>query len=827
MDIENVKNAHSAGASQGSTDVSGSGPSGRSHAFDGPAAAVLDNRGSVMRWTVAAEELTGFRAEEVCGRPVRELVADLPDGLRDAEIPASGRVRLWHQCGDTIDVTFRTTKVGGSGSAEVLVLAAPTHHVAGHEQGAALLRALSAQNRITIAVYDTDLTTVQTNAAPDTLDGGPVQPGARLSDVLEAKDAENLEALLRQVIETGAPVVRRDQHVSCRNGSARQRALSLSAFRLEDARGRPTGVAALYFDNADQMRARRHLDLAREVAERVGNSLDVVRTAQDLADVLAPAFGDLAAVDLAYSVFEGDEPSKHLGGGDMGNAALAPAAAVWPAGIKRGESIPPLPDHPLLRSFRHGEPVVFGLDDFIAMVGDPRLVEYLVPKDTHSVMVAPLHARGLTLGAISAWRCGRSGPFTQDEADLMKQIASRGALAIDNARRYTREHRAAVALQQRLLPPATTDTPAAETAGVYLPAGGGADISGDWYDAIALPSLRVALVAGDVVGHGMPASATMGRLRAAIQTLADLELEPDELLTRLADLVQRLAAEAPSGDRDIVGGTCLYAVYDPVTRRCAMASAGHPPPVLVRPDGTAEAVGISPGPPLAFSGMPYETTVIDVAPGSVLALYTDGLVERGDRDIGQGLPRLTEALAAHCRPDRALDETGRALLADLADHAPRDDAALLLARTRAVPAADTAHWEIPADPAAVSKARKWITRQLTTWGLDDLLFATELIVSELVTNAIRYGRPPMDLRLIRHHVLVCEVTDSSSTQPRLRRARTTDEGGRGLFLVSQLGGRWGCRHGQNGKTIWSEQVIQASPEAMAHQSGPRQSHPQL
>ncbi|GDY79771.1 hypothetical protein SAV31267_092560 [Streptomyces avermitilis] len=208
--------------------------------------------------------------------------------------------------------------------------------------------------------------------------------------------------------------------------------------------------------------------------------------------------------------------------------------------------------------------------------------------------------------------------------------------------------------------------------------------------------------------------------------------------------------------------------------------------------------------------MPYETTIIDVEPGSVLALYTDGLVERSDRDIGQGLRRLTEALAAYCRPDRALDETGRALLADLADQAPRDDGALLLARTRAVPAADTAHWEIPADPAAVAKAREWTTRQLTLWGLDDLLFATELIVSELVTNAIRYGRPPMDLRLIRHNALVCEVTDSSSTQPRLRRARTTDEGGRGLFLVAQLGGRWGCRHVQNGKTIWSEQVIQDS-----------------
>ncbi|MFD9003669.1 SpoIIE family protein phosphatase [Streptomyces sp. NPDC059582] len=827
MDIENVKNACSAGAT-GSAGLSGSGPSGGSHAFDGLAAAVLDTRGAVVRWTGTAQDLTGFRAEEVCGRPVQELVACFPDDLsRAAKMPMSGRVRLWHQCGDTIDVTFRTTEVGGSGSAEILVLAAPTHHVTHHEQGAALLRALSAQSGITIAVHDTNLTTVQTNATPGTLDGRPVQPGARLSDVLCAKDAEHLEAVLRQVLETGAPIVRRNQQVSWRHDPARQHALSLSAFRLEDTRGRPTGVAALYIDNADQMRARRHLDLAREVAERVGGSLDVLRTAQDLADVLAPAFGDFVAVGLAHSVLDGDEPAKQLDGGNMCSAALAPATAVWPAGIKRGESIPPLPDHPLRRSFRRSEPVVVGLDDFIAMVGDPQLVEYLVPKDAHSILVAPLHARGFTLGAITAWRCGRSDPFTEDEADLMKQIASRGALAIDNARRYTREHRAAVALQQSLLPPATTDTPAAETAGVYLPAGSGAGSSGDWYDAIALPSLRVALVAGDVVGHGMPASATMGRLRAAIQTLADLELEPDELLTRLADLIQRIAAEAPTGERDIVGGTCLYAVYDPVTRRCAMASAGHPPPVLVRPDGSVEAVDISPGPPLALSGMPYETTVIDVEPGSVLALYTDGLVERGDRDMGQGLQRLAEALAASCRPDRALDETVQALLADLAVQAPRDDAALLLARTRAVPAADTAHWEIPADLAAVSKAREWISRQLTMWGLDDLLFTTELIVSELVTNAIRYGRAPMDLRLIRHHVLVCEVTDSSSTQPRLRRARITDEGGRGLFLVAQLGGRWGCRHGQNSKTIWSEQTIQDSPEPTAYRGGSRQRHPQL
>ncbi|MET7518506.1 SpoIIE family protein phosphatase [Streptomyces sp. NPDC005480] len=581
----------------------------------------------------------------------------------------------------------------------------------------------------------------------------------------------------------------------------------------EQASPRAIPDAAMAITDTKQAVMGRHLELAREVAEQVGRSLDVVRTAQDLADVLVPAFGDLAAVDLARSVFDGNEPPKRLGGGDLHlrNAALAPTTAVWPAGIKHGNAVPPLSDHPLLRSSQHGRTVVYGRDDIVALLGGPQVAEYLLPKDVHAVMVAPLYARGLTLGTIVVWRTGRSDPFAEDEADLMKQIASRGALAIDNARRYTREHRAAVALQQSLLPPATTDTPAAETAGVYLPAGGGADISGDWYDAIALPSLRLALVAGDVVGHGMAASATMGRLRAAIQTLADLELEPDELLTRISDLVQRLAAEAPADNHDIVGATCLYAVYDPITRRCAMASAGHPPPILLRPDGTTEAIEISPGPPLSLSGMPYETTTIDLEPGSILALYTDGLIDRGADDIDDGLPQLTHALAASRRPDnpdRPLDETGRALLADLVDEARRDDATLLLARTRAIPAEDTAHREIPSDPAAVCEAREWAMRQLTTWGLDDLLFTTELIISELVTNAIRYGRPPVELRLIRHNVLICEVTDSSSTQPRLRRARTTDEGGRGLFLVARLGARWGCRHSQNRKTIWSEQIIE-------------------
>ncbi|MDX2642202.1 SpoIIE family protein phosphatase [Streptomyces sp. PA03-1a] len=808
MDMKDANNAYSASTPRATTSGCDPGYGGTPYAFDGLAAVVLDDRGTVVQWTGTARDLTGFTAEEVCGRPVHELVADL---RRPLHKPQSGQVRLRHRCGNTIDVTFRATKVDGS--QDVLVLAVPAHHVANHEQGAALLRALTAQNRIMVALHDTELTLVRTNSTPGTVNGRRVCTGSRLGDMLCTKDAENLEDVLRRVLATGVPVVRRNQRVRWRHDPARQQVLSLSAFRLENAQGHPTGVAALYVDDSDQLRARRHLDLTREVAEHVGKSLNVVRTAQDLANVLVPAIGDLVSVDLAQAVFEGEEPPG--GGGDLHlrNAAMAPAAALWPAGIKPGGLVPPLPDHPLWHSFRQGETLTLSLEDYAAAIGEPRLIEFLVPQGCDSVMVAPLHTRGLTLGDISVWRTGRSAPFTDDEADLLRQISSQGALAIDNARRYTREHRAAVALRQRLLPPATTDTAAAETAGIHLPAGGDPAIGGDWFDAIALPSLRVALVAGDVVGHGIPATATMGRLRTAIQTLADLELEADELLARMADLVQRLAAEAPPGDHDIVGGTCLYALYDPISRSCTIASAGHPPPIVVRPDGTTEVVRICPGPPLAVGGVPYESTTINLDPGSVLALYTNGLIERDGSDIDQGLQRLTDALATACRPDRPLADTGRSLLTELAYQPPRDDAALLLARTRAIPPGHTADWEFPAAPSAVSRARETTARQLHTWGLDDLLLSTELIVSELLTNAIRYAHPPVHLRLIVHDdVLVCEVTDSSSTQPRLRHARTTDEGGRGLFLIAQLTARWGCRCNDNGKTIWAEQPIPTAPD---------------
>ncbi|GAA4029146.1 hypothetical protein GCM10022232_88710 [Streptomyces plumbiresistens] len=354
-----------------------------------------------------------------------------------------------------------------------------------------------------------------------------------------------------------------------------------------------------------------------------------------------------------------------------------------------------------------------------------------------------------------------------------------------------------------------------EVASRYLPAHARAGIGGDWFDVIPLSGARVALVVGDVVGHGIRASATMGRLRTAVRTLADVDLTPDELLTQLDDLVVRLDREdsvddgtdAAGEDVGEVGATCLYAVYDPVSGRCSMARAGHPPPVLATPDGTVGLLDVPAGPPLGLGGLPFEVAEFDLPEGSVLALCTDGLVEAGGRDPDAGYALLRDALAD---PGRPLEETCETAVRSLLSDPRTDDAALLLARTRTLGADRVATWDLPADLAVVARARELACAQLSAWNLpEDAVFTTELVVSELVTNALRYGGPPVQLRLIRDTSLICEVSDASSAAPHLRRARVFDEGGRGLMIVAQLTERWGSRHTGTGKTIWAEQLLPA------------------
>jgi len=342
---------------------------------------------------------------------------------------------------------------------------------------------------------------------------------------------------------------------------------------------------------------------------------------------------------------------------------------------------------------------------------------------------------------------------------------------------------------------------AVETGTRYLPADPQAGVGGDWFDVIPLSGARVALVVGDVVGHGIHASATMGRLRTAVRTLADVDLAPDELLTQLDDLILEEIEEGIESVGE-VGATCLYAVYDPVSGHCTLASAGHLAPALVTPDGTLRFLSVAPGPPLGVGGLPFEATDTQVPEGSLLVLYTDGLVEARCRDIDAGLRTLLDTLA---RPAPSLEATCDSIVEALLPGEPEDDVALLVARTHILGPSHVVSWDLPADPAFVADARRRAAGQLSTWGLQEAVPATELIVSELVTNAIRHAHPPIQLRLIHDAAVICEVSDASNTAPHLRRAREWDEGGRGLFLVGQLAERWGTRHTPTGKTIWAEQ----------------------
>ncbi|MEU6183743.1 SpoIIE family protein phosphatase [Streptomyces coeruleorubidus] len=550
------------------------------------------------------------------------------------------------------------------------------------------------------------------------------------------------------------------------------------------------------------------LELLHDAGMVIGAALDVERTAQELARVAVPRFADFVTVDLAGPVLLGEEPA--VDGVEVRRVAVA--------GIREDHPFHPAGALITSTAYAHRarssgqariEPDLPASTAWRSSI--PEHAESVLDHGIHSLITAPLRARGVPLGVVSFWRAGESDPYEASDLSDAEELAVKAAVATDNARRYAHERATALALQRSLLPQRPPEQNAVEVAFRYLPAGSQAGVGGDWFDVIPLSGSRVALVVGDVVGHGINASATMGRLRTAVRTLADVDLPPDELLTHLDDLVIHLAGDekASVAEGDVaaageLGATCLYAVYDPVSRICALASAGHLLPAVSTPDGLVASVRGFVGPPLGLGGLPFETTELTLPAGSVLALYSDGLVESRERDIDEGLDTLHDTLASRTP---SLDATCDAIIQSLVADRPADDVALLLARTHTLSADRVASWEIPADPALVARARKLATEQLDEWGLWDAAFITELLVSELVTNAIRHGAPPIELRLIRNSTLICEVSDASSTAPHLRRARDYDEGGRGLVLVARLSQNWGTRHATVGKTIWCEQKL--------------------
>ncbi|WP_405421835.1 SpoIIE family protein phosphatase [Streptomyces erythrochromogenes] len=557
--------------------------------------------------------------------------------------------------------------------------------------------------------------------------------------------------------------------------------------------------------------AHERLKLLYDAGVRIGTTLDVERTAGELAEVAVPRFADIASVDLLDPVLHGDEPPEP--GTEMRRTAVVAAQDPHPL-YPVGELIRFVPTSPMAIGVagEHAVRVADLRDTRDWMAQDPARSQRMLDQGVHSVIAVPLRARGVLLGMAGFWRVGPSPAFEEEDVSFAEELTARAALSIDNARRFTREHTMAVTLQRSLLPRGVPDQSAVEVAHRYLPAQAG--VGGDWFDVIPLPGARVALVVGDVVGHGLHAAATMGRLRTAMHNFSTLDLPADELLSHLDELVAHIDTDEGAGEQEwqgLTGATCLCAVYDSVSGQVTAATAGHPGLAVVDPDGTVSFPELPVSPPLGLgAGMPMETATVTVPEGAQLVLFTDGLLENSDRDVDAALAALGAALSG---PARTPEETCAAVIGAMLPSGQSDDIALLVARTRRLDPERIAEWEVRSDPAAVSPVRNACARRLAEWGLEDIAFTTELILSELITNAVRYGSQPIRVRLLYDRSLVCEVSDGSSTSPHLRRAEATDEGGRGLFLVAQFAERWGTRYTARGKIIWSEQALHAESSA--------------
>ncbi|WP_323182696.1 SpoIIE family protein phosphatase [Streptomyces sp. NBC_00094] len=654
----------------------------------------------------------------------------------------------------------------------------------------AMLQGLVTQSPVTLTIYGPGARLLWANASSVQELGGDLAASLGRSmtelfpgDVLTTEHLASAEDFVQQILETGEPVI--DVHFRGRAPAdpRREHVWSSSYFRLLDGRGEPVGVCEQSIDVTDHYRAQQRLALLAEAGARIGATLDLSVTAAELAKIVVPQYADAVLVDVAAEVLEGEEPK--------------PVTAWDLVRVADSDGEPS----------RVGEQVAYatGSSQAESLAGGRATADAVVAPTR---LYVPLIVRGTPLGLVTFVRGEDSEPFGDDDRAVAEELASRTAVCMDNARRYRRERTAAFMLQRSLLPRSLPELSAVEAASRYLPADSHLGAGGDWFDVIPLSGARVGLVVGDVVGHGLGAAATMGRLRAMVRTLAELDLAPDELLARLNDQVGKDASDQKvqgSEGSGAVGATCVYGVYDPASRTSTWAAAGHPSPAVVQPHGPVSFLRLPPGPPLGVGRLPYEGAEVTLAAGSLVVLFTDGLVEARGQGIDVGLGRLAAVLGE--QRGSSSDLLCAQIVAELVPDHVRDDAALLVVRTRALDARQVAAWELPSDPALVARARSMAAEQLVRWGLDDLAFTTELVVSELVTNAIRHASGPIGLRLIRDRSLICEVSDSQHTSPHARYAGNDEEGGRGLFMVAQLTEHWGTRYMPTGKTIWAEQAL--------------------
>jgi len=543
---------------------------------------------------------------------------------------------------------------------------------------------------------------------------------------------------------------------------------------------------------------------------RFGASLDLDQVARGLINVLVPHFCNAAALLVLESLVAADEVHSEATDGSAVLRRLAVASddgdSRWESAFPIGEVLVYPPGTPYRKCLDTGAPVHLrhlnaAAAAKIAKIWRRKPVEALLADS--SMVLLPLVARDTMLGFVVGCRMPKFRRFDPYDVEIGIEFAARAAIVIDNARRFSRERATALALQRSLLPHRMSAPSSVQVRHRYLPGSKLIEVGGDWYDSIALPGARVALIVGDVAGHGVRAAVTMGRLRTALHTLAGLEIPPDEALQVMHELMVELGEQEPHF------ATCVYAVYDATTGTCEIASAGHLPPLLVHPDGTNELLDVPPAPPLGVegAGVTIESRQFTIADGSLFVLYTDGLVENRGRDIDDGIAALRSIFDAETIT-RPMEDLAKATLDSVYSDQHRDDIAVLLARLRRLPEERRHSWTLPCDPAAVRRARGLVSTALEGWDLGELSYTTELLASELITNALRYAPgQPIELRLLYEGTLICEVRDCSAALPRLRHATDEEESGRGLQVVSRLAHRWGTRRTAVGKVVWCEQAI--------------------
>ncbi|MFB7088933.1 SpoIIE family protein phosphatase [Streptomyces sp. NPDC056296] len=774
---------------------------------------VVDADNTVIGWSPAAERLLGYQPQEIVGRPLSML---LPAGSTPSVRSLSPHLQgndihtARHKDGVEVIVAIGVCPLPGAGTAARVLVAAELKDLRMWDSRLALLNGLATQSPVGLAIYDTELCVTWCNTAFEREIGRPFAEFRGLrADELYAEGRfvtkghpPTLDAVMHHVLDTGESFL--DLHFQGRPPSDPDNVhlWSCAYYRLQDADGHVFGVCEDAFDISDRYKAQRRLALLVEAGLGIGSTLDVMVTAQKITEVAVPEFASTVTVDLASEVLEGEVPA-------ISGAAPMPLVRAARCSTEEDDAgRPGAPSSPSLVSDRSPVEYPSGSPQDRCLSSSGLVLE-------NTTLVVPLRAGGGMLGLVTFVRGADAATFDGGEVALADELVARTAVSIDNARRFTRERTAALTLQRQLLPQQLPEGSAVDLAYRYLPTDDVTGVGGDWFDVIPLSGTRVGLVVGDVVGHGLQAAATMGRLRTTVRAFAQMDMDPVELLSRLDDLVAQSADEQwgemgmPDGTHADVttGATCLYAVYDPVSRRCVMARAGHLPPAVVDPDGRVSFPDLPAGPPLGLGGLPFESTEVELPVGSLLGLFTDGLVEARDRDIDHGLALLGRVLS-----DRgaSLDELcDRAVAELLPSGSTADDTALLLVRTRELDTTQVAEWELPAEPVTAGRFRDLTTRQLHQWGLEELSFTTELVVSELVTNAVRYAEGPVQVRLIRDRTLLCEVADTGHTSPHLRHSGEDDEGGRGLFIVAQLVQRWGTRYSGSGKTIWTEQAFPA------------------